>query len=393
MHKVTLPKLTHDMQTAVFVEWHRQEGDTIRRGDLLYAVETDKAAVDVEAEADGILAGIAARPDQEIAIGQVIAYLLAPGEEVPRPTSDAPESSTTATASAPAKQVLIPPSADQRPDPRSEGRMVVTPLARRAARETGIDLGAVRGSGPHGRVVYADVLRAAQSRPDPETLAEAEYEAITRTHTQSQTAARLTEMWQTTPQYVLECAADMTEAIRWHEQTGGRMSYTALLVRVIGAALRRAPQVNSALVGDELRRYRAIHVGVAMAMGAGLVVPVIRDADRLTTEDIQTRLDDLRARADAGRLQLADLSDGTFTLSNLGMYGIDAFTAVINPPQVAILACGRIMGTPVEYGGHIALRAVLRLRLTVDHRALDGVQAAPFLIETKQLLENPYLLV
>jgi pyruvate dehydrogenase E2 component (dihydrolipoamide acetyltransferase) len=200
-------------------------------------------------------------------------------------------------------------------------------------------------------------------------------------------------MWQTTPQFVLECSADMTEAIRWHEQAGGRMSYTALLVRVVAEALLRVPRVNSLLVEEELRCYRASHVGVAMATGAGLVVPVIHHADRLAIGEIQTRLDTLRERAVAGRLQLADLSGGTFTLSNLGMYGVDAFTAVINPPQVAIMACGRIMETPIGQHGQVVVRPMLCLRLTVDHRALDGAQAAPYLVEVKHLLENPYLLL
>jgi pyruvate dehydrogenase E2 component (dihydrolipoamide acetyltransferase) len=397
MLKVTLPKLTHDMRTARFIEWHRHEGDAVRRGDLLYAVETDKAAVDVEAEADGILGGISARPDDEIAIGQVIAYLLAPGEEAPVLPAGASGSPAVTAAPSQADRLPISPPAGPQLDPHNGGRMVATPLARRAAREMGIDPSTVQGSGPRGRVVYADVLRSARaSVPGRETSTPPggpEYEVIARTHVQVQTADRLVQMWQTTPQFVLECSADMAEAIRWREQTGGRMSYTALLVRAVAAALRRVTQVNSLWVGEELRCYRTIHVGIAMATGAGLVVPVIHHADRLTTGEIQSRLDDLRERAEAGRLQLADLSGGTFTLSNLGMYGVDAFTAVINPPQVAILACGRIMETPIGKQGQVVVRPMLCLRLTVDHRALDGAQAAPLLVEVKHLLENPYLLL
>jgi pyruvate dehydrogenase E2 component (dihydrolipoamide acetyltransferase) len=389
MFEVTLPRLTHDMQSAVFVTWYRQEGDTIKRGDLLYAVETDKTAVDVEAEADGILAGNSALPDDEIAIGQVIAYLLAPGETTPGPTTHATRAFAVPVAPSPADRVPISPTRDHRFDPGSGGRAVATPLARRAAREIGVDLSALHGSGP-------DVLRSAQSLPGRDTTeqpAEPEYEVLAQTYIQSQTASRLTQMWQTTPQFVLECSADMSEAIRWREQTGGRMSYTALLVRAVAAALRRVTQVNSLLVGEELRCYRTIHVGIAMATGAGLVVPVIHHADRLAIREIQTRLDTLRERAEAGRLQLTDLSGGTFTLSNLGMYGVDAFTAVINPAQVAILACGRIMETPIGHHGEVVVRPMLHLRLTVDHRALDGAQAAPFLVEVKHLLENPYLLL
>jgi pyruvate dehydrogenase E2 component (dihydrolipoamide acetyltransferase) len=388
--EVVLPRLTHDMQAGVFVEWYKREGDPIERGEVLYAVETDKATVDVEAEADGILGGVMAQPGDEIAIGQVIAYLLAPGEQAPIPqiASSAgarrSEPSLISATRAPAK--TAPP--DVLPGPDAGVRVVATPLARRVAREKGLDLRAVRGSGPRGRVVRADVVRAAAGQPPTAP----QYEVIARTHIQDRAAARLTQMWQETPQFVLEISADMTEAIRWREETKGQMSFTTLLVRVTAAALRREPQVNSLLVEGELRRYQAVNVGVAMATGAGLVVPVIHHADRLTAGEIQARLEQLRARAETGRLEPADFSDGTFTLSNLGMYGVDAFTAIINPPQVAILACGRIVETPIELSGQVAPRPMLRLRLTGDHRALDGAQAAPFLLEVKRLLENPHLL-
>ncbi len=391
--RIVLPRLTHDMQTGVIAEWYKRAGERVQRGDRLYAVETDKATADVEAEADGILAGIAAQPGDEVAVGATIAYLLAPGEALPESTAaTAPAPDRPPPMTSPAPAPAEPAPAGNWPAPNAGGRVVATPLARRLAREKGIDLRGVAGSGPHGRIVQADVWRAIE-RPGERPPAEALYEVIRETAIRQRTTARLTRMWGETPQYVLDIAADMTEAIRWREQTGGELSFTTLLVRAAAVALRRHPQVNSLWVEGELRRYHAVNVGVAMATGQGLFVPVIRDADRLTGREIQARLETLRARAEAGRLELSDLSDGTFTISNLGMYGVDAFTAVINPPQAAILACGRIVETPTVVDGAVVIRPLLHLRLTVDHRALDGAQAAPFLVEVKRLLETPYLLL
>ncbi|MCZ7543005.1 MAG: 2-oxo acid dehydrogenase subunit E2 [Anaerolineae bacterium] len=389
--EIRLPKLTHDMEAGVFVEWYRQEGEATKRGEVLYAVETDKATADVEAEADGVLSGVIAQPGDEVAVGQVIAYLTTPGEAAPPPPSAKEAAAPGESAPPPPVQAEAAAPHDAA-DPGAGGRVVATPLARRVAREKGVELRGMRGSGPRGRIVRADVLAAAERAPAP-PAAEALYEIVTRTRVQDQTARRLTQMWQETPQFVLDLAADMTKAMRWRAKTGGRFSFTTLLVRVAAAALRRHPQCNSLLVGGELRRYRAINIGVAMASEAGLVVPVIHDADRLAAEGIQARLDALRARAEAGRLTPDDLRDGTFTVTNLGMYGVDAFTAVLNPPQVAILACGRIQETPVAVAGEVAIRPMLTMRLTVDHRAVDGAEAAPFLAAVKDLLENPYQLI
>lgn len=385
--EITLPKLTHDMQTAVFVAWHKQKGEAVRRGDALYVVETDKATADIEAQADGVLAGVSVQSGDEVAVGQVIAFLTLPGEAPPE----------AASAHSGAPEPAMPPAAgivadSDSHDPREGGRVVATPLARRVARETGVDLRTVPGSGPRGRVVRADVLAVAGSMAAvPERVAS--YEVMSRTRVQQRTAERLVQMWRETPAYVLECAANMAEAVRWREKTAKRMSFTTLLVRVVAAALGRVPQVNSLWVDGALWRYREINIGVAMASSAGLVVPVIHGADRLSAAAIQARLDALRERAEADRLTLDDLRDGTFTISNLGMYGVDAFTAVLNPPQVAILTCGRIIETPVAEAGEVVIRPMLRLRLTVDHRALDGAEAAPFLMTVKALLEDPYQLI
>ncbi len=391
--KITLPKLTHDMQAGTFVEWYKKEGDSVQVGDVIYAIETDKATAEVEAEAAGIIAGVQAHPGDQLAVGAVLAYLLAPGEPVPETVSPAmpvpehqPPSAAPVTASGTGTRLAA------LDDPGAGGRVVSTPLARRTAREMHVDLQGVVGSGPRGRIVRADVLHAAQQR-DAEAEPTRPYVVADRTAVQQRTALRLTQMWQTTPQFVLDLAVDMTEAVRWHRDTAGEMSYTSLLVRAVGLALGQQPQVNSLLVEGELRRYLTVNIGVAMATQDGLVVPVIHGADNLAVREIQSRLTALRARAEAGRLDLAEMTGGTFTISNLGMVGVDAFTAVINPPQVAILACGRVVEMPVVSNGQVVGRPTLHLRLTVDHRALDGAQAAPFLTEVKRLLETPYLLL
>jgi len=379
--KVILPRLTHDMGDGIFGEWLKAEGDEVARGDMLFTVETDKATAEVEAAADGILAGLVARPGDNIPVGTVIAYILAPGETLP----DAPEATPEASAVVPAPPPLATsPDPD---DPGAGGRIVATPLARKMARAKGVDLQGIAGSGPRGRIVSADVAQV--SLPDiPQ-----EYKVAPKTRIQQQTAARLVQMWQQTPQFVLEVSADMTEALRWRAQVEKRYSITTLLVRAAAAALRCHPAVNTLWVDGVCRQVKAVNVGVAMATDDGLVVPVIRHADRLTANAIQRQLDNLRARADTNQLALDDLSKGTFTISNLGMYGVDAFAAVINPPQAAILACGRIVEVPVSIGGQVVVQPRLCLRMTVDHRVLDGAQAAPCLMEIKRLLETPYLLI
>ena len=279
------------------------------------------------------------------------------------------------------------------------GRVKASPLARRLAREKGIELGQVTGSGPEGRIVAEDVERFQVAAPAAAPLAAAagEVEEIQLTSTRKTIARRLTEAWQA-PVFQLIVSADMTRANELRERLVARLAdgetkptVSDLLTKVAAAALVRHPAVNAHFTGESIRRFPAAHVGIAVAAPNGLVVPVLRDADRRTIQELATARADVVARARDGKLQRADLEDGTFTISNLGMYGIEQFVAVLNPPQAAILAVGSTVETPVVRAGEVVVRPLLTLTLTCDHRAIDGADGAEFLRTVKELLEEPAL--
>ncbi len=398
MHEVRMPKLTHDMQLGTLVAWAAKEGEFMRRGAHLFDVETDKAMVEVEAEADGVLAGMCVAPGSEVPVGAVMAYLLAPSEDLP--ATQQPMAAEASAPKAPPPRRLMPRSpVEILLDPHAEGRIVASPIARHLAAEYHVDLAVLQGSGPRGRILERDVLAVmstASTKPASvpmSTRDEADYDIVQLTPVRHHTAERLTASWAVTPQFVLEANVDMTEALRWREHAEVEASITALLVCAVAAALRAHPEVNAAFVDGELRVYRRINIGVAAATPSGLMVPVITDADRLSLRAIAARLEAIRAAAAEARFAPSELVGGTFTISNLGPLGIDAFTAVVNPPQAAILAVGQIISTPIGRNGAIELRPLMCLRLSVDHRVLDGAQAAPFLSEVRAILENPYRLI
>jgi pyruvate dehydrogenase E2 component (dihydrolipoamide acetyltransferase) len=383
------------MRSGVLVRWLKADGDSVKPGDSLFEVETDKAVTEVLAEAGGILRRMDYKEGDEIPIGTLIAYLLAEGERLP----DA--------VHAPAR-----PETPGHPDQGAAGsypagrpareRIIATPIARRMAREKGIDLSQVPGTGPGGRVIEADLLAylrqtPAESPPAVPSPGEAPYERVPLSKSQIFSGQRMALSAQTIPQFVLEVDADMSEAQRLRRQAQERGekpgSYTALLVRVAAEALVLHPQVNASLDGEFVRRYQEINVGVAVAARQGLIVPVVRRANTLRLGQIQALLDEVRAQLTGGKIDPLYLSGGTFTLSNLGMYGIDRFQAIVNPPEAAILAAGRIRELPWVGTEGLHMRTFLTLRLSVDHRILDGAAAAPFLVEVKRLLEDPYRLL
>ncbi len=276
--------------------------------------------------------------------------------------------------------------------------MVATPIARRMARELSIDLAMIAGSGPHGRIIEADV-RAYHSlqqsgTPDFSMEREVPFERIVMSRLQITSARRMTLSSQTIPQFVLEVDVEMSEAQRLRQSihwAGERHpSYTAILVQAAARALQNHPRLNASLDGEFIRCYQEINVGVAIATAEGLLVPVIHKANALRLRQVQEILDEIRDGANRGKIKADFLSGGTFTLSNLGMYGVDRFQALINPPEAAILAAGRIRELPWSSSDGIQVRPILTLRLSCDHRLLDGATAAPFLVEVKNLLENPY---
>jgi len=415
--EVFLPRLTHDMRSGIFTGWLKAEGERVNPGEALFEIETDKAVTEIAAEAGGIFSPKPVQPGDEIPIGTVIAYLLAEGEPPPdaqdAPPADGPAAGGALigepSASGPAGSLarpsvqkidpMVPGREPSREPPTTGGRVVATPIARRMAREQGIDLGRLAGSGPGGRIIEADVqaFLSGQAAAAEAALAAAvgslpegvPYERVSLTRLQAITGQRMTLSSQTIPQFVLEVDVDMGEVVRLRHATAQkRPSVTAILVKAAAEALRAHPRVNAGFEEGFVRIYKPINVGVAVATEEGLLVPVIHRADRLSVGEIQEALDSLREQARGGKVPPASLAGGTFTVSNLGMYGVDRFQALVNPPQAAILAAGRIRDLPWAGPEGIVVRPILTLRLTADHRVLDGAAAAAFLVAVKEQLEE-----
>ena len=470
---VIMPKLEMTQETATVVEWLKQEGEHIEKGEPLLVVETDKVTVDIESLASGILAGVRAAPGQVVPVTEIVAYILQPGEELDESASqrisesasqrigksqgqpgDVPELATpvarrlarahgvdlslvvgtgaggrvtktdveTAVAASSRLTIAPPP-----------GKVRATPAARRIAREQRVNLPAVTGSGPRGRIQAADVLALALTpstplRPGPVPSPEiGRGENVIPLQGMRRTIAeRMTASYQTTPHITFTVRVDMTgfEEVRAQlntkaEATGHpRVSVTALIVKAVGWALQRHPWLNStlrqaqgrhlrqaqgrhlrrcsgqALRDEEIHLLPEINVGVAVAVEEGLIVPVVHQADRKSIAEIGAEVNDLAARARESRLTPADVAGGTFTISNLGPFGIEQFTAIINPPQAAILAVGATRPeVVVDEDGQVVVRPVMRMTLSADHRVVDGAVAARFLADLREALEAPMLLL
>lgn len=417
MSDVFMPRLSDTMTEGAIAQWLKAEGDPVARGDVLAEIETDKAVMDLEAYESGVLERILVAPGENVPIGQVIAVI---GDGSGAAAGASPEPAVAAAAAPVGEPASPAPAAAPVGEPAAEdaaetgARVKATPLVRALARAHGIDLTAVAGSGPAGRIVRADVepllggaapsagapaapaapVAPAQSTTAP-LVVEGDDERVPLSRIRAITAARLTEA-ALVPVFQLTTVLDATKLGQLRAEInsslaagGVKVSVTDLLVRACAVALRAHPEVNASFGGDAIVRHGRVGVGVAVAIDDGLIVPVVRDADRKSVREIGAEIKDLAARARAGRLTPADLGGGTFTISNLGMYGIDSFTAVINPPQSTILAVGATVDEPVAIGGDVQIRPRARLTLTVDHRVLDGAVAAAFLRDLTDLLTEP----
>jgi pyruvate dehydrogenase E2 component (dihydrolipoamide acetyltransferase) len=421
--EVKLPRLGQGMESGTIVKWLKGEGDAVKKREPLYELDTDKVTQEVEAEADGVLLKIVV-DSGEVEVGRTIAFIGSEGEDVPSsgnggaPAAESAESDEAAVeeqdeaqtegASAPGmddqrargQEAAASTAEAERPaTARGDGRVKASPLARRLAREKGIDVATLQGSGPEGRIVAEDVERAsvAPPRPAPALAAAGEVEEIELTPTRKTIARRLTEAWQA-PVFQLTVSADMTRALELRERLVARLregetkpTVSDLLTKVAAAALLRHPAVNAHFGGDRILRFPYAHVGIAVAAPNGLVVPVIRDADRKTIQEIAADRAEVVGRARDGKLTREDLADGTFTISNLGMFGIEQFVAVLNPPQAAILAVGTTEERPVVRDGQVTVRPTMSMTITCDHRAVDGADGAEFLRTVKELVEEPAL--
>ena len=422
--EVKLPRLGQGMESGTIVRWLKSEGEQVEKGEPLYELDTEKVTQEVEAEASGVLLKIAVQ-EGEVEVGRTIAVLGEKGEEVQldgggngsqpqaaeaeeaQVDEEPEEEGSRAPArdaerergrAASAEAAVEAPSGPTRVD----GRIKASPLARRIARERGIDLAAISGTGPEGRIVAEDVERAA-AQPSPAVAAPApvpagEVEEVQLTSIRKTIARRLTEAWQA-PAFQISMSADMTRALALRErlvelkpEDGAKPTVSDVLTKVAAAALMRHRELNAHFAGDRILRFPAANVGIAVAAPQGLIVPVVKGADRLTIQEIANVRAELVGRTRDGKLKQDDLADGTFTISNLGMYGVEQFIAVLNPPQAAILAVGaadpRAVAGP---DGEILVRPTMTMTLTCDHRAVDGADAADFLRTVKTFLEEPGL--
>jgi len=402
--EIKLPRLGQGMESGTIIKWLKSEGDQVQKGEPLYELDTDKVTQEVEADASGVLLKIAVA-EGEVPVGKTIAVIGEQGESV-EVADDAQEEGSPARAreeerargrEAPSEQVT-----EIKQPSTTNGRIKASPLARRIARERGIDLSNVAGTGPDGRVVAEDVERAAATGAPVAPPASAptappqEVELEQLSSMRKTIARRLTEAWQA-PVFQLGITVDMGRALEVRKRLvelnadSAKPTVSDLLTKVCAMALMRHRAVNALYKGDAIELYPTANIGIAVAIPNGLVVPVIEGCERKTIAEIASARVELVDRARSGRLQQGDLDGGTFTISNPGMFGIERFIAVLNPPQAAILAVGSTEEKPVVVDGQVVVRPRLELTLTCDHRAIDGATGAQFLGDVKAFLEEPGL--
>jgi pyruvate dehydrogenase E2 component (dihydrolipoamide acetyltransferase) len=408
--EIKLPRLGQGMESGTIVKWLKSEGEQVEKGEPLYELDTDKVTQEVEADASGVLLKIAVS-EGEVEVGRTIAVIGEQGEEVSVDSSSNGASAEKVEEQGEEEGSRAPQRDQERETGRAAtaapdtsqgqsfgdggGRLKASPLARRIARERGVELAQIQGTGPDGRIVAEDVERA-QAAPSPTVAAPtAEVEVRQLTNVRKTIARRLTQAWQA-PVFQLTVDADMTNAQALVQELrelhpDERPTITDVLTRVTAAALMRHRDVNAHYVDDEIHVYSNANVGIAVAAPQGLVVPVIRSAERLSIAEIAHARAEVVQRARDNKLQQQDLQDGTFTISNLGMFGVDQFIAVLNPPQVAILAVGATGDRVVARDGELAVEPTMTMTLTCDHRAIDGAVGAQFLQSLKRFVELPAL--
>jgi len=449
-HEVTMPQMGYDMTEGTINEWRVKEGDPVARGDAIASIATDKADIDIEAYADGVLRRIVVGPGQTVPVGTVIAWIGEPGEDIPdagkpEPAADAPPAAPAADVSRPMAgdaagaagepappepaPAVAPPSEDAAP--AGNGRLKASPYARKRAAELGVDLAGVRGSGPGGRIVAQDVERAvdaaakapAPKPPAPAPPAAEREPAVAAPpaadgapspgvpagddpYTESEPsrlrralARAMVEAKTTVPHFYLTVDVDVEPLLRLRAEINGigpetsRFSVTDLLVRACAQTLQSHPQLNASWIDGRIRRYQRSNISVAVALSDGLIAPTLRNVDQMSMRELATRLHDLVDRAKSNRLHQEEVSGGHMALSNLGMFGIDEFAAIITPPQSSVLAVGAVRDEAVVVDGAVRPGKRMRLTLAVDHRVTDGAQGAEALDRIKWLLEHPAALL
>jgi pyruvate dehydrogenase E2 component (dihydrolipoamide acetyltransferase) len=380
---IVMPALEMAQETGKIISWLKKEGDAIAKGDPIAEIETDKVVLEVEATADGVLAGLTASAGDVVQVGKIIAWIVAPGEQPPAASESAvPAARTMTGAPPPASTPPAPPAASA---PKVDAK--VSPKARRMAQELGVDLNSVVGTGPGGVISGEDVQRAADAnKAEPAPSPTPELSSIARLM-----AERTTHSWTTAPHFFLVREIDASGLIAAREKLGHSITHTDLLVALVARTLLKHPKMNASWTGSAIQFNPNVNVSIATAVKDGVVGAVIPNADKTSLAGISAKRRDLAERARAGRLHPPDVTGGTFTISNLGMFGVDAFSAIITPPQAAVLAVGRIADRVVAVNGLIGIRPILTMTLSSDHRVVDGAQAAAFLKDLAEELTSAQL--
>ncbi len=406
---VVMPALEMAQETGKLIAWRKQEGDRVTKGEPLLEIETDKAVVEVEAPADGILAGVKASAGAEIPVGQIIAWIVAPGEAVPA------ESELPAPAARAGSHGKEPPHASSAPSggsahaPASAAK--ISPKARRLAKELGVDLSTVHGTGPGGEILASDVQSAAAAPGSSAAPAEKQSGNIEVPSSLGRIMAeRTTQSWTTVPHFFVTREIDASALNQYRDrliaenerkpdaekpdlQKNVRITHTDLLVALVARVLLKHPRLNASWSAEGIRLHQHVNMGVAIAVNDGVVAAVIPNAHTASLAEIATQRRDVAERARAGKLRPADIADATFTISNLGMYQVDQFSAIITPPQAAILAVGSIADRVVAVEGKPVVRPVMTLTVSCDHRVADGARAAMFLSDLAQAAREPERIV
>jgi pyruvate dehydrogenase E2 component (dihydrolipoamide acetyltransferase) len=382
---VVMPALEMAQETGKVISWLKQEGETVAKGEPLLEIETDKAVMEIESPGEGILAAVKAQAGAEVPVGQTIAWIVQPGETPP--ADEAPVASGRKTSTTVHSSATVPAATSTQP----AADIRTSPKARRLAAERGVDLGQVRGSGPGGEILASDILAAAESKATAPPVVDSS-SPISRLM-----AERTTQSWTTIPHFFVvrevdagalnEARQQLAPAIE--KSRAVKLTLTDLLLALVARVLLKHPRMNASWTAEGVRRHADVNLGVAMAVNDGVVAPVIHNAHKADLGEIAVQRRDLTERARAGKLRPQDVAGGTFTISNLGMYGVDAFSAIITPPQAAILAVGRIAERVVSVDGSPGIRPMMTLTLSSDHRVVDGARAAEFLRDVTEAIGNP----
>jgi pyruvate dehydrogenase E2 component (dihydrolipoamide acetyltransferase) len=401
LSEVVMPQMGADMQEGTIVRWLRREGEAVKRGEIIAEIETDKANVEIEAYESGVLRRILLPEGTTVPVGEIIAVIAAPEDDVSRYEAGAAPPAAAEEAR-PAVAAPERPAAPAEAPPVVAGRARASPVARRLAQELGVDLSLVRGTGPDGRILRRDVeavARAPEAVPAAEPAPAAPVVAPAMSRMRQTIARRMAQSKREAPHYYLTMDVDVTEAQRLRRQlneaAGGEVhiSVNDMIVKAVAKALRRHPGFNAWFVDGQLQQQEALNIGVAVALEEGLIAPAVLDCGRKSLPDIARDSRDLAERARSGVLKAEEYTGATFTVSNLGMYGVETLIAIIPPPQTAILGVGAVQQVPGVEDGEVVVRERMKVALSADHRVTDGALGARFLAEIRSFLESPISLL